>query len=54
MKAKQTETEQYYTKQYCQKCYDEDRVKTSVEIGFLDFLLNLDKPVLCPKHRNNP
>ena len=33
----------YYTKQYCEICKEE------VKIDALDFLMNLDKPVVCEK-----
>ena len=33
----------YYTKQYCSIC------KETIKIDALDFLMNLDKPVVCEK-----
>ena len=33
----------YYTKQYCEICKEE------VKIDALDFLMNLDSPVVCDK-----
>lgn len=33
----------FYTKQYCKIC------KKEVKIDALDFLMNLDKPVVCEK-----
>lgn len=40
---KPKESTDWYTKQYCQVC------GKTIKIEALDFLMNLDKPVICDK-----